>query len=348
MVIEFPETAEEEESRRDEHMEALFQIRQTRRVEAAEREDRRRRRREARERGDTMALEAIRIESRQVRARAESAAERLATSDGGRAGGGGGGGVGGAIGGASNTSLPLSLLSLEQASRIERERRISSVSYADVGLARHDGTRVRASSESERPLLEGAMSMGSRPHSPSLMGGGRQRHPQRPSHHRRDSSMHSMSTTTGSIDGGEGYSRIPVFAPTHSRHVSQTSEILGGPADSSTSTNLVALSSSSPSIRPATAPPHPSLPPNYEDISLEDEEAPPYETITPHLPIISGGGGGGGGGGSSSSSSTVRRNDDGGASASPNHAPQLPPLRTLPAIEITADTPITSTPPSPR
>jgi hypothetical protein len=42
-----------------------------------------------------------------------------------------------------------------------RERRVSSVSYAELGVARHDGTRIRAgSSESDRPLLSSAASMG--------------------------------------------------------------------------------------------------------------------------------------------------------------------------------------------
>lgn len=41
-----------------------------------------------------------------------------------------------------------------------RDRRVSSVSYADLGVARHDGTRIRANSnESDRPLLDSAASM---------------------------------------------------------------------------------------------------------------------------------------------------------------------------------------------
>ncbi|SLM35518.1 hypothetical protein LPUS_04820 [Lasallia pustulata] len=57
-VIEFPETAEEEESRRDEEMESLYQIRAARRREIEEREERRRQRREAREAGDWARSEA--------------------------------------------------------------------------------------------------------------------------------------------------------------------------------------------------------------------------------------------------------------------------------------------------
>ncbi|KAG9599721.1 hypothetical protein KCV04_g19601, partial [Aureobasidium melanogenum] len=62
-VVEFPETTEEEEGRREAEMESLWQIRQQRRQEAAEREDRRRRRREARARGDLEALSALRHET---------------------------------------------------------------------------------------------------------------------------------------------------------------------------------------------------------------------------------------------------------------------------------------------
>lgn len=364
VVVELPETAEEEEARRDEHMEALFQIRQARRAEAAEREDRRRRRREARERGDTAALEDIRRESREARARADSAATRLGSAVPPVIGGDGGGSTNNVAGvGSSNVSLPLSVLSVEQASRLERERRVSSVSYAEVGLARHDGTRVRVSSDSERPLLEGAGPMGmmgmgsSRPNSPSPFNPSRQQPHQRPAYHRRDSSMHSMSTT-GSVEGGRGDSPRPLsrFAafirPTHSRTVSQTtttSEVGLGLQDETL--NLTpASSSTSPYIQPTvtnnTLPP---LPPEYNEIALNDEEAPPYESPTrttmPHNSITN----------VSSSNTTTNGRVEGGAGrgggnmdTSPtNGAPQLPILRTLPAIEITAGTPSNSTPASP-
>jgi hypothetical protein len=42
-----------------------------------------------------------------------------------------------------------------------RDRRVSSVSYAELGVARHDGTRIRGNSnESDRPLLSSAASIG--------------------------------------------------------------------------------------------------------------------------------------------------------------------------------------------
>ncbi|KAI7477346.1 hypothetical protein KC357_g4576 [Hortaea werneckii] len=127
VVIEAPESEGEEEHRRDEEMENLYQIRVQRRQEIAERDDRRRRRREARARNDQAELRRITQESR--------AAEEAR-------------GISGAV-----------AMIAEHHSR-SRDRRVSSVSYADLGVARHDGTRIRANSnESDRPLLDSAASM---------------------------------------------------------------------------------------------------------------------------------------------------------------------------------------------
>ncbi|OOF98003.1 hypothetical protein ASPCADRAFT_205272 [Aspergillus carbonarius ITEM 5010] len=130
MVVEFPETAEEEENRREEMMESLYQIRLQRRDELAEREWRRQERREARERGDYIRVEQLRQESR-ARQR-----NRISAN-----------GIG------SNLSAALA----ESRNR-GRERRISSVSYAELGHVRHDGSRIRASSpdSDRRPLLNDA------------------------------------------------------------------------------------------------------------------------------------------------------------------------------------------------
>jgi hypothetical protein len=135
-VVEFPETAEAEESRREEQMESLYQIRLARRREIAEREERRRERREARERGDTARLEELRRESRQ------RANESTTSLNGG-------------------ISVSAATLIAEHQSR-GRDRRVSSVAYGSLGEVRHDGTRVRANSnESERGgLLSGAAPMG--------------------------------------------------------------------------------------------------------------------------------------------------------------------------------------------
>lgn len=124
-VIELPETADEEEMQRNEEMESLYQIRLARRAEAAEREARRQARREARARGDHIALA-------EIRRRAEEAAD-----------------------------LSVSQLLIAEHQNRNRDRRVSSVAYGDLGVARHDGTRLRANSHDSdnRPLLDNAASI---------------------------------------------------------------------------------------------------------------------------------------------------------------------------------------------
>jgi hypothetical protein len=126
-VIELPETVDDEERQREEEMESLYQIRLARRVEATDREARRQARREARARGDVQALA-------NIRRRAEEAAD---------------------------LSVSQMLIAEHQARSHSRDRRVSSVAYGDLGVARHDGTRLRAnSSESDnRPLLDSAASI---------------------------------------------------------------------------------------------------------------------------------------------------------------------------------------------
>lgn len=134
VVVEFPETVDEEEARREEQMASLYQIRVARRREQEEREERLRQRREARERGDTARLEQLQRERR----------ERLRSQQDTN----------------GNYSPSAALLIAEHQSR-GRERRVSSVSYAEVGHVRHDGTRLRATSQDSdsRPLLDGAAAM---------------------------------------------------------------------------------------------------------------------------------------------------------------------------------------------
>ena len=145
-VVEFPETVEEEESRREEDMEALYQIRLARRREGEEREERRRQRQEARELGDWARLEQLRLESQaRARARANSAASSTSSLT------------------PMATAGSSALIAEHSARTASRERRVSSVSYADLGLARHDGSRLRADSvesNDQRPLLDSAASMG--------------------------------------------------------------------------------------------------------------------------------------------------------------------------------------------
>lgn len=125
MVVEYPEGQDEEEARREDEMESLYQIRLARRQEARDREERRQARREARARGDMQALA-------DIRRRAEVAAEEQ-----------------------------LSQVLIAEHTTANRERRVSSVQYAQLGVAKHDGTRLRANStESDnRPLLDSAASI---------------------------------------------------------------------------------------------------------------------------------------------------------------------------------------------
>ncbi|KAJ5834810.1 hypothetical protein N7447_000836 [Penicillium robsamsonii] len=133
MVVEYPETAEEQETRREEQMDSLYQIRLQRRQELADREARRRERREAEARGDAARLERLNAETR---ARAQRR----------RAG--------------TNSGINVTAVLAEHQSR-ERDRRIASVSYAELGRVRHDGSRLRADSHNSdshdsdsRPLLQ--------------------------------------------------------------------------------------------------------------------------------------------------------------------------------------------------
>ena len=139
MVVEFPETAEEQEARREDQMESLYQLRLQRRQELADREARRRERRTTRAQGDSSHLEQLAAESRARMTRRHNPS-------------------------GSNTSLDASTVIAEHQNR-ERERRISSVSYADIGRVRHDGSRLRADSHDSdhHPLLANADTHSSSP-----------------------------------------------------------------------------------------------------------------------------------------------------------------------------------------
>jgi hypothetical protein len=226
VVLEHPETVDEEEERRDEEMESLYQIRRARRQEAAEREERRRARREARDRGDLVTLARLEAESRR---RAAEAADGLL--------------------------LSAQLIAEHQARNGSRDRRVSSVQYADVGVARHDGSRVRAASfESDhRPLLDSAASFGAA----------------------------SVATRPGSETPSGYHRRSDVSA------ISATSSLVSDDARGSNEFTVVALDapSRSPSLAPSTlhssAGVDPSAvmspPPEY-DAHLGWGAAPPYES----------------------------------------------------------------------
>ncbi|KAI0606394.1 hypothetical protein Ptr902_09767 [Pyrenophora tritici-repentis] len=233
-VIELPESLEDEERQREEEMESLYQIRLARRIEAADREARRQARREARARGDVQALA-------DIRRRAEEAAD---------------------------LSVSQMLIAEHQTRTRTREQRVSSVAYGDLGVARHDGTRIRGNStESDiRPLLDSAASFSG--HS-------------RNDTHQRGLSITSLAqsvesrpsedydfadasrTNSHSASGSDGFEIIPLH-PESSYHSHSHSE--GG-----------SLPSPQMHVLPEEEAPAYEDPPNYES---------PVDTRAPQLPAL--------------------------------------------------------------
>lgn len=195
-IIDLP-TAEEDEELRNEEMETMYQIRLTRRQMIAEREERRERRREARAQNDYRTLQELRDQT------------RVANED------------------TTITDLRSQVDQLKE----NRQRSVSSVSYADLGVARHDGTRIRANStESERVgLLSDAASMQS-------------------TGHQRERSASSALSYDGDLQS---------LTPTRSRGLSvAASEGRAG---------------SSPELVEADLGDTAMPPPEYEDVSLTDD-----------------------------------------------------------------------------
>ncbi|RAH74129.1 uncharacterized protein BO66DRAFT_313639 [Aspergillus aculeatinus CBS 121060] len=221
VVVEFPETAEEEEERRENLMESLYQVRLQRRQELAEREQRRQERREARAQGDHARLEQLRMQSR-ARAQSRSSAN------------------------ASNSALSATLAESQGRGR---DRRISSVSYAEVGYVRHDGSRVRASSpdSDRRPLLTDATGMSS-----------------------EAADRSSGSILTGIHSRGESYSSFQSGATTISE-----ADTLTQVRSHATSTHSLGQPIPGPEDGGDVGALH-IPPPDYED--LDWGEAPPYQS----------------------------------------------------------------------
>ncbi|KAI0388849.1 hypothetical protein F5Y17DRAFT_173330 [Xylariaceae sp. FL0594] len=224
-IIELP-SAEQQEALRDEEMETLYQIRLTRRQQAAEREERRRLIREARERGDQATLADLR-----TRGRAQN-----------------------------DNSVIDDLREAQGEIRARRERAVSSVSYDGLGVARHDGSRIRANStESERVgLLSDAASIALSTRSPSALSNRRvsdagglsldTRSPSAQSYHGR---MHSVGSVLTLDDNGDA-----------SPHSAATTPRLG---------SYHGRAGSSPEIIGETDLGESGMPPpDYEDVSLDD------------------------------------------------------------------------------
>lgn len=316
VVVEMPETEEMEEERREEEMESLYQIRVQRRAEVSEREDRRRRRQEARERGDFAEVERLRQEGRDATARREREGA-------------------------------AAMIAEHQTRVATRDRRVSSVSYADVGVARHDGTRIRANSNDSdsRPLLDSAA---------SIHGGGASLRPWSTqdsmpySHHRNRSQISQNGSFQSASDEGSEFVDLADLPPfgragsdfevvtlnqgSHSRNGSAAHTPPGGRSRASTgaSRNGAVRPAVDTSVRTgdlgeASIPS--ADPPSYDGEGFE--EAPPYESpVTARPPSLR------------ISTPTGHQRPDAQRTNSDSGAPSLPEIGRLPSIRIAEATPV--------
>ncbi|CAK7232934.1 hypothetical protein SCUCBS95973_008425 [Sporothrix curviconia] len=248
VVIEMP-TIEDEEVLREEEMDALYQIRLARRRQIEEREARRVARREARSRNDQAALLAIREQ-----ARAASA---------------------------SNPQEIETLRGEHTRAKETRIRAVSSVSYADLGVARHDGTRIRASSESERVGLLSDIgntgSSGPSSRSPTAL----QQTFSRPSMHERglsDTSVLSIVTTHSSDQQQQQQQQLQL-QPTQTTTRSRASSM--GRDRAGSSPELIDASEAAGLADGDDLPPQ--SPPSYDEVSLDDLTPAQSRTESPYV-----------------------------------------------------------------
>ena len=198
-IVEFPEDEEEVEQRRDEEMESLFQIRQARRDERTVREERARLRREAQEAGDQETLRALRDMAAAPRSADDPTGQRS-----------------------------VDALIREHKAR-NRAPRTAAVQYAEVGVARLDGSRVRADSAAsdKAPLLDAAAGMGSGGRPRADTGDSSRSRSRTPGRrffgHIRNISQSSLRITSNDMSDDEG--SIDDLTPQHSRAPSRMSEI---------------------------------------------------------------------------------------------------------------------------
>lgn len=314
VVVEMPENEGEEEARREDEMESLYQIRLQRRTEIAEREERRQRRREARQRGDFAEVERIRQETTVAnQARETQGATAMIAEHQGR----------------------------------NRDRRVSSVSYAALGVARHDGTRIRSDSANSdsRPLLDSATSMSG--------GASLRPWPTRDSHsfthHRNQSPSDSLMSMSDNSSEMVDMSDMPPFGRagsdfeivalngSHSRNGSAAHTPSGGRSRASTHTGPIRPSIDTTATAAGVSgdlgeAQIPSVePPSYDDDGFE--EAPPYtspiQERSPQTQLHS-----------VSATTTSGRPEYEERRTSNNGAPLLPEIGRLPSIRIAEATPI--------
>ena len=156
---------------------------------------------------------------------------------------------------ATNTSAIQQLRQDVERIKDNHQRSVSSVSYDQLGIAHHDGTRIRANSnESERMgLLSDAASIAA----VSTRSGA---HSPRPPPHTRDRSVSSI----GSIDSDFPSPRLGPPS-TRSRAGSQ-------PNTPRLSSGAGARAGSSPELVEADLGDEHMPPPEYEEVSLDDED----------------------------------------------------------------------------
>ncbi|RYP45332.1 hypothetical protein DL768_008316 [Monosporascus sp. mg162] len=214
IVVEYP-TPEEQEAMREEEMAALYEVRLARQQQIAERAEQRRLREEARRRGDSVALRELRAQERST----------------------------------SRSSVVNELREAHEQAKERRQRAVSSVSYHDLGVARHDGTRIRANStESDRiGLLSDAASItpSSRPAS---------------SIHQRQRSAGSILSFDSDAGGMPSSPGFPSMSGATTPRLSSYSHTRAG-----SSPEII----NEADLGDAAMPPSHS-PPDYEEISLED------------------------------------------------------------------------------
>ena len=217
VVVELP-TAEEQEAMREEEMEAMYQVRLARREQVAQRDELRRQREEARRRSDHVAMAELRSQIRAI----------------------------------SRDSTPINeRREAHQQVKTRRQRAVSSVSYHDIGVARHDGTRVRVSGESERVgLLSDAASIAPSTRAPSSLN----------THHGR---QHSTSSVV-SIDSDVG---ARAHSPAPPRSGATTPQASSSHTQAGSSPEIIVEADLGDTSMPH---PDPNNPPDYEEISLDD------------------------------------------------------------------------------
>ncbi|CAK7263448.1 hypothetical protein SEPCBS57363_000564 [Sporothrix epigloea] len=251
VVIEMP-TIEDEEALREGEMNALYQIRVARRRQIEEQEALRNARLQAQARNDQAALSLIREQSRAA-----------ATS---------------------NTQEIEALRGDHVRATESRARAVGSVSYAELGVARHDGTRIRAnSSESERiGLLSdvGNIGMsGATTQSPAVLRASFDR----PSIHQRGHSSSSVLSIGTAHSGDEPQDLQMHLQSTQTSTRSRVSSV--GCERAGSSPELIDSSEASGranSDEQPTSSPSQS-PPSYDDVSLNDLTPAQTRTESPYI-----------------------------------------------------------------